>query len=263
MIKMIIKLLLIALVIYAAYIVINGKYNVFNSNILYDENKVIYNDDEQISKIKMTLSYSQLEIDEGEKIEIETNNKNVKLKSKDGKLTIEEEELRITLKARKSIIKITLPKDYSLDNFDLTSGAGDIEIDNLTVKELNLKLGAGNLEVDNLVVTDKAKINGGAGNLKFDNTEFYNLNFAIGAGQCKIEGIFKGNNEIKAGVGELNIKLLNDIENYKIKLEKGIGNIYVNGENVGDEYSKGTGASSLTVKGGVGNISIDQKKKIK
>ena len=58
------------------------------------------------------------------------------------------------------------------------------------------------------------------------------------------------------GVGESNITLLGSKENYKLELEKGMGNISVDGVNVSDYGSSGNGENKVEISGGIGSINV-------
>ena len=58
------------------------------------------------------------------------------------------------------------------------------------------------------------------------------------------------------GVGESNITLLGSKEDYKLELEKGLGNISVDGVNVSDYGSSGNGTNKVEINGGVGSINV-------
>lgn len=55
---------------------------------------------------------------------------------------------------------------------------------------------------------------------------------------------------------EFNINLFNSLNDYKVKINKGLGNIKVNGEEINSNYENGKGLVSLTIEGGVGNINL-------
>ena len=86
-----------------------------------------------------------------------------------------------------------------------------------------------------------------------------NLNLNVGVGNCNISAILKGNSVIEAGVGQLNIDLLDSIDNYKIKLTKGIGDITINDTKITDNNTFGNGNKNISLVGGIGPISITSK----
>ena len=61
------------------------------------------------------------------------------------------------------------------------------------------------------------------------------------------------------GVGESNITLIGSKEDYKLDLEKGLGNISVDGANVSDYGSSGNGTNKVEINGGVGSINVEFK----
>ena len=242
MIKRLFRLIILALIIFVIYGLYTGKYNVFkkffSTGALLKENKVIYDGNENISKLSVTLSYTNLIIKDAETFKIETNNKNVKLESKDSNLII------------------YLPTDKEFSEVEFTTGAGKIEAENLVTKKLNLKQGAGKIDFKRLTVLDETKVLGGAGSLDIEYGNIYNLNLTMGAGRTNISALFKGSNKISTGVGEFNINLFNSLNDYKVKINKGVGNIKVNGEEINSNYENGNGLVSLTIEGGVGSINL-------
>ena len=66
-----------------------------------------------------------------------------------------------------------------------------------------------------------------------------------------------GDSEIDAGVGELNLNLIGSLNDYKIKLDKGIGSASINSEKMRSETYYGTGSNLIDIDGGVGSINID------
>ncbi|MDD5865639.1 MAG: DUF4097 family beta strand repeat-containing protein [bacterium] len=261
MIKRLFKLIIFALIIFAIYGFVSGKFNVFkkfmSKDFLYSENKVIYDDIKQIDDIDINLSYSNLIIKKGDNFIIETNNKNIKLENENNEIEIKEEKISVSINVKDSNLIITIPDNQIFNDFELTTGAGTIEIENLSTKELSLKQGAGKVEIEKVEVLDEAKIRGGAGTLIINNANFYNLDLTIGVGKCEISSVFKGNNKITAGVGDLTVNLFNSLDDYKIKIEKDLGNITVNNEKISDDFEYGNGFVGLNIKGSVGNINLN------
>ena len=68
-----------------------------------------------------------------------------------------------------------------------------------------------------------------------------------------------GNNKIDQGVGELILDLQND--DYKFKVEKGLGSITVNGNSYSEDFEDGEGTNIIDIDGGVGSININTKLK--
>ena len=77
------------------------------------------------------------------------------------------------------------------------------------------------------------------------------------AGTAEITSIITGNNEINSGVGNLRLNLIDNIENYKIKINKGIGKVEIDNKEVSDNKIVGTGLNFINISGGIGTIAVN------
>lgn len=199
-------------------------YIVFNTTNNIKDTEDSYNNLDIISNIKnydIKLDSAKLIIEEGNKFTISTNNKYISLTEEESKIKIKEKD-HFSFK-NSSTLKITIPKNYSFNTLNIVSDGGIINISNLNVNELSLQLKASSLTLDDVVVNEKLTINGGA------------------------------------GVGQLNIELLDNIDDYKIKLTKGIGDITINNLKITDNNTFGNGNKNISLTGGIGPISITSK----
>lgn len=233
--KLISLIVVVVLVLLTIYIVFNTTDNVKDTEDSYNNLDIISN----IKNYDIKLDSAKLIIEEGNKFTISTNNKYISLT---------EEE-----------IKITIPKNYNFNNLNIVSDGGIINISNLNVNELSLQLKASSLTLDDVVVNEKLTINGGAGTIDVKNSDISNLSLVVGVGNCNISASLKNNNVIEAGVGQLNIELLDNIDDYKIKLTKGIGDITINNLKITDNNTFGNGNKNISLTGGIGPISITSK----
>ena len=75
--------------------------------------------------------------------------------------------------------------------------------------------------------------------------------------RVNIEAEITGISKIDAGVGEINIKLLGNKEDYRINTETGIGSITIDNKKYYNNASFGTGINTIRVSGGIGNVKVD------
>jgi hypothetical protein len=75
-------------------------------------------------------------------------------------------------------------------------------------------------------------------------------------GELNLTAALFGENNLSFGVGESNLTLLGNKDEYKLEIEKGIGRITVDGNETGNFSSGGNGERALKIKGGVGTINI-------
>lgn len=88
----------------------------------------------------------------------------------------------------------------------------------------------------------------------------HNLDLNMGVGSTAFSGVLLGNNKITAGVGEVKLDLENKIEDYQMKISKGMGSIKVNQEEIKENTIYGTGENKIDIDGGVGSIKITSQK---
>lgn len=155
-------------------------------------------------------------------------------------------------------LKIVLPESWdSLETLRLNAGAGRAELRDLKVHNLELELGAGKTEISNVTATERTKINGGAGYLAVHESELKDLDLDMGVGKVELDVKLTGNTQIDAGVGKLELNLRGTLAEYRVKIEKGLGTITLNGEKLSDGAVRGDGEHLVDIDGGVGAIEIN------
>ncbi len=193
--------------------------------------------------------------EECEKITVTTNLKNLTAKESGGKLTIKEKSRSVPVGEDGAFVEITYPIGAEFDIVDIDGGAGRLEIISMTVEILDLDLGAGEALLDSLTVEKKAEIDGGAGALTLKNSQIADLDLDMGVGKLILEAELNEKCGISLGIGETDITLLGGKDKYKLVLEKGIGEIKVDGEKVGNT-NFGDGECKVDIEGGIGTINI-------
>lgn len=213
-------------------------------------------DNTQIAKLKIDIEYATLTIQQGEKFKVASNTSNIEAKQIDDQLTIREKNVNLFRTNSPRRIIVTIPKNTILDTIKIEAGAGEINIEKLQCKKLDLDIGAGKTTVQDIEVTQKAEIEGGAGKVEILSGEIANLDLDMGVGTFKLASSLLGNSEINAGVGKLEVILKNGIENYNIKANKGIGSITLGGKEVSNKSTYGQGENNIKIEGGIGSIEI-------
>ena len=210
---------------------------------------------DNITKLDIDVSVSNLKIENSNKLEISAND-NIKLTKKNKTLYIEEKSKKILNRNKENNVVLYIPNDYTFDEITLDTGAGKLEIDTLSVNYLDLDLGAGNVEIENLFVNNETKIDTGAGNVIINNGIINNLDLDMGLGNINLKAKLLGKNDIDCGVGSVNLNLLDNIDDYKIDINKGIGSTIINGDNVSKDTTIGNGNNMLYIDGGVGKLEV-------
>ena len=226
---------------------------------LLEEYTTISNNVNNIESFKIDISNDDIEIKEGEKFEVKTNDPDVKFYHENSKVKIKTDKTfswHLSNSSRGTII-IYLPNEFNISELNLNLGAGKIDIDKIFVETLLMDLGAGTMTAKEINVYEKATINGGAGNINIYSGTINNLNLKLGAGNTSIESDLTGSNTLTTGVGKLNLGLSRSKDNYKFDISKGLGNIILNDFDVSEDILIGDGETKIKISGAVGNIIIN------
>lgn len=234
----------------------------FNRYSLLENMVTISDDAEEFLSLNLDIKSSNLQIKTGDKFEVKTNNSNIKYSNENGSIKIKEDKVANWFFGKMDIgeLIIYIPENMKqIDEVKINIGAGTVFIEQLNTKNLYLDLGAGNVAIDKLTVSEESKINGGAGNINVNSGEIANVDLDLGVGNTKIKSDITGNSNINTGVGELNLYLSLDADNYKINVNKGLGKITFNDDKILDDTIIGNGENYIKISGGVGNINIETK----
>lgn len=221
---------------------------------LQDISTNVYHSEE--AKLKISLNYSNLTIKKGETFRAESNNSDISCSQNENQIVIKESGHNIFKKNDKNDLVVYIPGDLILEDVDITTGAGEINIEQLNAEALYLQTGAGKTRIDNLIVTEKTRIEGGVGSIKISSGKISDLELDMGVGSIKINSILSGKSKIEAGIGEVKINLLDSVSNYNFDISKGIGSIKLNNEELKDDSEYGNGKNKISIDGGIGSIYI-------
>ena len=261
-----IKYLAIAFAIFLTFSIISGiMYGISFIGNLFDDDKNSVTEkltdleiDNNTLLLDIDVSSSNIIIKKGDTFKAETNNKYINSKQDNNKLYITEKKHNLVYDNDNELI-IYIPDDFIFDGVVIDAGAGKVNIEALSTKQLYLNLGAGKVDINNLNVLENAKIEGGAGDLSITATDIHNLDLNMGIGKLSLISKLTGNNEIDCGVGEMNLSLIGTLEDYQISLDKGVGNATIDGSNMKDNNTYGTGINKIDIDGGIGSIDINFK----
>lgn len=257
----IIKYLAMAFAIFLSVSIISGICgalftiaNLFGANT---ENEIVNHTIEtDFTSISVNLSAAELEIKMGDKFDVETNHKYLKCEEKDDILKISEIRKLFASHPRGMKVILTIPKDKIFDYVDIRAGAGTVTIDELSSNMLNIDLGAGELTAQILDASDKAEIDGGAGSVTISGGRLNNADIDMGVGELNLTSELSGKSSIDYGVGETNLVLIGEEDDYKIELDKGIGEAWLVGKKMSDDSIYGAGKSFIEIDGGIGELNI-------
>ena len=209
----------------------------------------------QVRHLNIRINAADLYIKEGETFSVESNLKHLKVAENGNTLTVEETK-KFGGTYNGAVLTVYVPTGTVFDNVNLVTGAGRLNVENLTTMTLDFELGAGDVCIDSLLAIDSADIEGGAGRITVSGGTLKDLNLEMGIGQLNLTSALTGDCRLNLGVGESNITLIGNKDDYKLDLEKGIGSISIDGEIVSAYGNSGNGKNTVEINGGIGSIHI-------
>ena len=217
----------------------------------------IYSISGEINNLNIEISAAELSIIEGDGFCVESNLEGLKVNEKNGCLTIREKNrLFGSYSYENAFLKVYIPAEISFDAVDITTGAGKFTVDSLSAGTVDFEFGAGEVSIGNLTVTESADIEGGAGRITVSDGAIKDLDMDMGVGQLNLTSSLSGDCKMDLGVGESNITLIGDKDDYRVELDRGLGNVSVDGKSVSDFGSSGSGVNKVEINGGIGAINI-------
>lgn len=257
----VIKYLAIAFAIFLTVTIIGGilsAVGLFGGLFAWDaatEEMKTYSVTSEIHSLNIQINAADLYIKESEAFSVESNLKYLKVEEK-GDVLIIEETKKFSGSYNDAVLTICVPAGTVFDKTDLTTGAGRLTIETLSSGTLDFVLGAGDVSINSLIATKSADIEGGAGRITISSGALKDLDLEMGVGQLNLTSVLTGDCQMDLGIGESNITLIGDKNDYKFDLEKGLGNISVDGKNVSDFGSSGNGVNKVEINGGIGAINV-------
>lgn len=214
---------------------------------------------ERITRLDINVKATTVriqEVKEGEPVRVETNNEYITTWVDGSKLTVVEKSHGIFGWGGTGDLVIYVREGVKFDEVELIIGAGKLDAEKLVTSDLKLDLGAGKAAINELIATKKADIEGGAGMVKISDGELHNLDLEIGAGKAEVRAKVTGSARVSSGVGKTDLTLVGRESDYKLAIDKGIGQVTLNGMGLSDGQIVGDGATRIDVKSGVGAMEI-------
>ena len=150
---------------------------------------------------------------------------------------------------------VELPEGMSLDKMELDIGAADVHFDvpDVTCGKLLLDVGAANVIIEEINVTELLDTNVGAGNVEIYGGSYQNVKIDCGVGSFIMEGTVAGDLTASCDVGNVELNLTGEEEDYNYKLSCDLGAIEVNGK----DYSSTSGRHNITNDGAIGTLDLE------
>ena len=208
-----------------------------------------------INSLNVEINAADFVVEQGEKFSVESNLKNLSVLEEDGVLKIVE-KTKFARSYNGASLKLFVPENMVFENASIKTGAGRLTAKSFSANTLELKTGAGRVEFERLEATENVNIKGGAGEISIKDGVLNNLSLDLGVGELNMTAKLICESELKFGVGESDITLLGNREDYSFDIRNGVGRINIDGVTVSGFVGSGIGENCVKIKGGVGSTNI-------
>ena len=215
-----------------------------------------YEISDDIDRLKIEIGAADFKIEYADAYAVESNLKRLTVKEQNGTLIIRQRE-NLGITEQNTMLTLYLPEEKIFKHVELTTGAGRLTVEKLSAETLIWVLGAGEVSVSELNALLAADISGGAGRISIHGGALRNLDLEMGVGELNLTSALTGDCELELGIGQSNIQVLGNREDYRLDLEKGLGELTVNGVSLSNTENYGNGQHKLSIHGGIGAIHVD------
>ena len=161
----------------------------------------------------------------------------------------------------KTLITVKIPQNMLFNTANINIGAASLMLDGFTVTQrFNLNTGAGKVEVKNITASN-VNIETGVGKTVFHNCSFTDTVMNTGVGENLFDGSVFKHLEINAGIGEIDMRINGKKDDYLINATSGIGSILIDGRSATGidstfRINNQNALHTIRVKAGIGQVSI-------
>ena len=161
-------------------------------------------------------------------------------------------------------VTIAIPKGKEFDEVTLITNAGSMEITHqFLARELDLEVDAGELIGEQLEAKNDFSIDVGAGNLEIQNLQAKNLEVDCGVGEVNIGGKVSKKVDADCGVGQITMALIGNENDYDYEINCGIGSVSINGTTYSslatEQKIDNNAGNKINLDCGVGEIDVTVK----
>jgi len=161
----------------------------------------------------------------------------------------------------KTLITVKIPQNMLFNTANINIGAASLMLDGFTVTQrFNLNTGAGKVDVKNITASN-VNIETGVGKTVFHNCSFTDTVMNTGVGENLFDGSVFKHLEINAGIGEIDMRINGKKDDYLINATSGIGSILIDGRSATGidstfRINNQNALHTIRVKAGIGQVNI-------
>lgn len=209
----------------------------------------------EIRSLDIDIDAARIDIILGDELIVRSNIDDITVKNERGTLAVKYKN-RFNIYAGEAVVEITVPAELVFGEVSVSTGANKLYADIINANKVDIDFGAGSAEIDRLVAKKECDIDTGAGKVVIGDCDISDLDLDIGTGKFELAGALMGDCVIDMGVGSVDIILVGTPDDYCFDIGKGIGNITIDGNEMRDGETLGTGDCHIQISGGVGSVTV-------
>lgn len=161
---------------------------------------------------------------------------------------------------KNSSIILYLPEDCSLQNAEVSLGAGQLKLEHLTVQDMTASIGAGQLLMEDMQL-GTLDVSLGAGELQTEDVTVGTLTASIGMGNMEFSGDVTGSADISCNMGNVSVELDGVKEDFNYQLNCVAGNMDIDGDSFSgaavDRFIDHGAEKYIEINCSMGNVEVD------
>nr|WP_298680876.1 DUF4097 family beta strand repeat-containing protein [uncultured Treponema sp.] len=162
----------------------------------------------------------------------------------------------------KAVITVKIPHNMRFDTADINMGTASLTLDGFTASQrFTLNTGAGEVNINNITASN-VDIKAGVGETVFRNCSFTDTVMNTGVGETVFDGKIFQNLELNAGIGEIDMRINGKKDDYLIDATSGIGSILIDGRKAAGidstfRVNNQNALHTIRIKAGIGEVNIN------
>lgn len=157
-------------------------------------------------------------------------------------------------------LTLYVPEDISFDSCTLAAAAGNIDIDEIKAREVSMYFGASEVNID-LLEADIFTLEAGKSSVDIAGGTVGECVMKYDAGNIGFTGSILGNAEVTGSMGNLELELHGDSEQFNYFISSSMGSIDMSGYDVvgwvQNKTIDNSAGKDMTINSSMGNIEID------
>lgn len=154
-------------------------------------------------------------------------------------------------------VTITVPQGAALRELDVTTGVGDVWVEDVSATKLDCETGVGAVLLTNVSATE-LDCETGVGDVFLTDVTANEAEARTGTGDVTWEGALCRETELETGMGGINVTAPGQAADWRYELSSGAGRVMVDGADMGRTARQQSGPSGrLEASSGMGVVTVD------